>query len=275
LKFFDSSSDIQYGNSFQQSIKTAIKECDFLVFIYTENNPYIAFEAGIAVATNKPIFSILAGGAEDSFLYDSTCVHANPNELDKIKFSFDLFIKNLPVKKTGRALLTKASPTRYYGGGEALPMKHYFDVKARYNLLDDKSGIALELFFQEIFSAYHINIVKNSDFQNANKNWIPDFSIWSDDLTSLLGNPIIVEVKREINITNLKQLLTNLDGLASSNPLNGVLIFYDSLNGIDKLELPVMFNRLFISIADLVDQLTLNGFASAVKKLRNNLIHQS
>lgn len=273
IEIFDSiSSDILYGNSFQQSIKNAVKSCDFLIFIYTENSAYIAFEAGIAVASNKPIFSILAGGEDNSFLYESTYVHALPTEADKIKYSFDLFFKNL-TKKVGRSLAIKSS-IQLYGGGEAMPMKDHFDINELYNSISDKSGIGLELFFQQVFQAYHVNIVKHSDFQLQNEKWVPDFSIWNDDLTPLFGNPIIVEVKSEINNSNLEQLLSNLDRLNSSNPINSVLIFYDRLRGMQSNDLPQSSNRLFISIPDFVNQLQVNGFASAIKKIRNNIAHQ-
>lgn len=273
VEIFDSISDSQYGSSFQQTIKIAVKSCDFLVFIYTNDNPYIAFEAGMAVAFNKPIFSILTGSSEDSFLYDSTYVHAQPLEIVKIKFSFELFLKNITSKKSLRAVIAKSSPIRYYGGGEAVPEKHYFDISKRYTSIQDKSGIALELFFQEVFQAYNINIAKNSNFEIEKEKWLPDFSIWSDDLSSLLGNPIIVEIKREISNSNLEELLLNLDKLKNRNPINSVLIFFDHLRGIKNSDLPITPNRLFIAIPDLINELEHTGFASAIKKIRNNIVH--
>ncbi len=60
VEVFDSLNDIQYGTSFQKAIKNAISECDFLLLIYSNENPNIAFEAGIAVSSNKPIFSVIS-----------------------------------------------------------------------------------------------------------------------------------------------------------------------------------------------------------------------
>lgn len=271
VDIFDSITDIQYGNSLQQTIKNAIKGCDFLVFIYSKDNPYIAFEAGLAVGTNKPIFSVLAGGKEDTFLMDSTYVHAYPNEHEKIKFSLELFLSKIKTQKSTK-FPVKISPHKFYGGGEAIPIKSYFDVVERYNSIQDKSGSNLEIFLQDIFKAYHVNIVKNSN-NNYRDKWAPDFSIWSDELTSLLSNPIIIEIKVEINRLNIESLVSNLDYISNNRPTNSALILYDRLSNIEQQDLPNTPNQLFISIPYLVNELQSHGFASSIKRIRNFIIH--
>ncbi|MBE9461904.1 toll/interleukin-1 receptor domain-containing protein [Dyadobacter subterraneus] len=272
IDIFDSMFDIKTGESFQQSIKDAIKSCDFLIFNYSEDNLYIAFEAGVAVAVNKPIFSILNGGHENTFLLDSTYVHAHPNEVEKIRFSFELFLKNTIFKKKKNPLVMVRS-SHYYGGGEAIPNKSHFNVVERYNGIKDKSDIALERFFEEIFLAYSVNAVKNSNINSQTSGWLPDFSIWSDLLAPILGNPIIVEIKPEINNRNLDELANTIIKLVTTNPTSSVLILYDSLRNITRKDLPITPSHLFIAIPELIEELDSHGFASSIRKFRNNLVH--
>jgi|GEM_PF-3768820 len=273
IEVFDSISDIKIGDSLQQAIKIAIRNSDFLVFIYSADNPNIAFEAGLAVALNKPIFSILAGGGEDTFLLDSTYVHATPVEEDKVKFSLELFLNNL-FSKAPKKSVVAARPSKFYGGGDLIPRARYFDIVRHYNSTRNKLGSTLEVLFQEIFEANQVAVIKQSTFELKEREWKPDFSIWDDKLSVLFGNPIIIEIKRQITKSNLSSLLSNLESLKTSNPIGGVLIFYEELKAVKESELPATPSRLFIPIGKLVDLMETNNFSSAVIKFRNRLVHQ-
>ncbi|MGJ1335295.1 MULTISPECIES: toll/interleukin-1 receptor domain-containing protein [Sphingobacterium] len=272
IEIFDSIKEMQYGNSLQQTIKNAVNNCDFVFFIYSKMNPHIAFEVGLAVALNKPIFTVFAGGEEDTFLLDSTYVHAYPTESAKIGFSLELFLKNLSVKKRKRKTDSSSLP-KFYGGGQPIPAKNNFDIIERYNTATGKSGSELEIFFQDLLRVYNVNVVKNSTLKNDRK-WSPDFSIWSDELSSLLDNPIVIEVKTEINRSNLETIINNLTKLNTINTLVGsCLIFYDRLGNLKQEDLPITPRQLFISIRQLVFELQFQDFVASIKKIRNNLVH--
>ena len=265
--------DIQIGDSLQQAVKAAVKGCDFVVFVYSEDNPNIAFEAGLAVAFGKPIFSILSGSDENTFLLDSTYVHARPDEIEKIQFSLELFIKNLLSKKVTRRAAVRTQ--KFYGGGEAVPNKSYFDIAQQYEAVANGTGEELENFIEKVLSAYAIRTAKGPDTDDAEVDWYPDFSIWSDELSQILGNPIIIEVKKEINSKNLPKLVSQVRSLKSSNPSNSVIIFYNKLKGIEEKDLPANPHQLYIAIPQLVNTLDSGGFASAIKTFRNSIVHSS
>lgn len=146
IEVFDSQMNLEYGSSLQQSIKGAVMQCDFLVFVYTQDNPHIAFEAGVAVAANKPIFSLFAGGKEHTFLMDYPYVNALPTEIEKIKFAFELFLQNTFTKKESIASPASVRPHVFYGGGEIVPMKNYFDVTRRYEMAKGGSDVEFHQF---------------------------------------------------------------------------------------------------------------------------------
>ncbi len=263
IEIFDSLSDLQYGSSLQKTVKNAIKKCDFLVLIYSKDNPHIAFEAGLAVATNKPIFSILNG--------DSTYIHASPNEEEKIKFSLEVFLKNLVPQKHSRTAIGGVQSNAFYGGREAVPTKNYFNVVTRYQSINNEKEF--EVFFDDLFKSYNVRAVKGVKIGYEGSMFIPDFCIWSDELSPILGNPIVVEVKRVIRKTHLNSLTNFIKSILENNSANSVLIFYDSLSGIALKDLPVSPNKLFIDLNSFVHELDTKGFASSIKKIRNDIVH--
>lgn len=181
IEIFDSRNDVQYGTSFQKAIKNAISECDFLLLIYSRENPNIAFEAGIAVSSNKPIFSIISEEKNyPDFLFDSTYVHAKTNEIDKIEFNFKIFLDKVKLKKT-----SVVKKHVYYGGGEP---NHYTDIYKKYIEINVKSEKNYELLFRDIFEIYNLSVIQKK-FDN-NSKFYADFCIWSDKLSNVIGSLI-------------------------------------------------------------------------------------
>jgi len=265
VEVFDAMVDIEYGSSFQRAIKKAIKECDFVVVIYTSENPNIAFEAGIAVSSNKPIFSIISETNNDpDFLFDTAYVHAKPNEIDKIEFNFKIFLEKLkPKKKT-----TKIKSHKEYGGGST---NYYNKILFQYNNINKKSEKNFELLFKEIFELYQLNVIKNK-FDN-NQQFYTDFSIWSDKLSNVIGNPILIEIKKEINKNNIKTIQKTVDNLIKNNSSESCLIFYDSLKGIEKKELPNTSKYIFIQIIEFIEKLNKYDFNNSIRVIRNEIVH--
>jgi hypothetical protein len=271
VSVFDVQSDMEYGSSLQQSIKNAILQCDFLVFVYSEDNPNIAFEAGIAISSNKPIFSIFAGGNEYTFLMDSPYVNAQPTEIDKIRFAFELFLENSFPKKEKLASDTiLIKPQVFYGGGEMVPTKAYFDVEREYELAKYGTEKVYYQFFALLFNAYGVNFAKNPRL--SEKDLGADFSIWNDGLTPILSNPILIEIKRKINRNTLEELLNQIVHWKKIMP-GSIIVLYEQLENLKVRDLPVHNEVLFVSISELISELESRGFATAIKNIRNRVIH--
>lgn len=262
---FDSMTDIEYGKSFQKAIKDAISACDFVVIFYTSSNPNIAFEAGIAFSINKPIFAIVSETRNHpDFLFDSTYVRALPNELDKIEFNLKIFLNKIkPSKKT-----FSIKSNKYYGGG--FP-NFYNEIFRNYNQLNKNSETSYELFFKDIFEKYNLNVVQNK--LDNKTNFYTDFCIWSDQLSNVLGNPILVEIKKEINFNSINKLQKTIEKLIENNAAESCLIFYDDLIGLSKKELPNTSKYLFIQISDFIEKLADKDFNDSIRIIRNEIVH--
>ncbi len=268
VQVFDGMSDLTIGKSLQQAIKNSIKECDFVIIIYTEANSNIAFEAGVACALNKPILSIVSTNSTDEpdFLFDSILVRSSPDEYEKIKFSFDLFLKNIKPKTTSSYELRRSKYHKFYGGGEAIDIR-YEKLNSLWKSLDD-SHQNIENFFKEVFNQYNIKFVENS--LSTEDRFNADFSIWSDALSSIMGNPILVEIKRNLNQNNVS---TFLDQLTKFNNSYNYLIFYKTLKP-ESFSLPNSNKYLFIKIEDFLQKLKLNDFDNSIRIIRNEIAHK-
>lgn len=267
IEIFNSQTDIRYGSSFQKSIKNSIKYCDFIVIIYSSPNPNIAFEAGIGFSMNKPIFSIISETkSEPDFLFDSTYVHALPSEIEKIDFNLKIFLEKIkPKKKTSSK---KSKNIKFYGGG----FPNYHDkILNWYQRLKENTEKDYELLFKQIFELYKLSVIQNK--LDSNINFYTDFCIWSDELSNVIGNPILVEIKKEINRNNLVVLKKTVTNLINKNSAESCLIFYDKLKGVTKKELPYTSRYLFIKITDFIDNLDTTDFSGSIRKIRNELVH--
>lgn len=267
IEVFDSRNDIEYGSSFQQAIKKSITECDFLFLIYSSSNPNIAFEAGIAVSKNKPIFSVISEyNIDPDFLFDSTYVHASPTDTEKIKFNLNIFLDKVkPKKKSYTDIKHELYGVEY--------INYYTEIYNNYLSISNKSEKEYESLFKDIFHKYELNVIQNK--QDYNTQFYTDFCIWSDKLSNVIGNPILIEIKKELNNNNISKIQKTIHKLINNNSAESCLIFYDILNGIKKDDLPNTSKYLFIQISDFIENLNKNDFNESIKKIRNEIMHKS
>jgi hypothetical protein len=269
IEIYDSLKEIEYGNSLQLAIKSAVKECDLIVFVYTAINPYIAYEAGLAVASNTPIFAIILPGSEEPyFLYDSPCVHGSPNEEEKIKFSFELFYRSLEKKPS------KNSKPKQQGKNLKSTDREPVLTQVVHNLIENidyNLERSIFTFFENLFAAYGISVAKNPG--TYLRDFPADFSIWSDALQNILGNPILIEIKRDISQATLQHLRVQITSSESLKVGNSWLVFYVNLRDVQNVELRNSPKILFIDLHDFTRRLKTSSFNDTIKQIRNEIIH--
>lgn len=268
LDVFDSITDLSITDSFQRSIKSAIRNSDFVVVVYSQENTNISFETGIACALNKPIFAIISPEVNiQDYLMETTYVNARATELDKISFSFSVFLKNQkPKKASGSPLIAATKSQKMYGGGEIGP-SDFFQLQFE-SIKNSQENY--EAFFKQMFSMYHLNVTENIFKDHLG---YADFSIWSDSLSNILGSPILVEIKKEITRSNIDKISDQVFKGINNHTASSFLIFYDRLSGLTKSELPNSSKSLYIQINDLLAQLAVRSFSDSIRVLRNQIVH--
>ena len=267
VSVYDSNISLEIRDSVQVTMINAIKECDFVVFIYSTANAYIGFEAGVAVASDIPVFAIIDPRTDDPyFLYDSTWVRSLPNDRETIKFSFDIFIKGVQYQAK-RLTKSKGKESGKIGGE---PLAKGFSRK---NSDYEFNGVeTMNYFLMQAMSAYKINVVKNPADQRGGE-YPADFAIWSDPLQGILVNPIQIESKKGLTPSIVDTLYDTISQHDKPN-LGSWIIFYDEISQGLKEKLRQSPKTLFIDINQFAAKLDTLSFNDAIKQLRNELVHK-
>jgi hypothetical protein len=264
IEVYDSQTDLKIGSSLQESIRQAVADCDFAFIVCSKPNTNLAFETGLAVALRKPIFVVMAPNMDfQDYLFDSTYVTALPDEINRILFGFELFLRNI---QTARLHKIRKTPM-YYGGGEPIPLN---DFAKEFKEIKWSGKGDYETLVRHILEAYKLTVV-----QDITTSWdlFADFSIWSDELEPYLNNPILVEVKAVLDPGILQEELLHIGDVRKKTPTSSFLIFYGDLKNLDRKDLPQSLKCLFIDIADLVMNLQTKSFGEAVIQIRNSIAH--
>ncbi|RQP18388.1 MAG: hypothetical protein EAS52_05665, partial [Parapedobacter sp.] len=89
----------------------------------------------------------------------------------------------------------------------------------------------------------------------------------------VFGNPILIEIKKEINSKVLESVTKNINKLINNNFAESCLVFYDNLEGLKKTDLPNTSKYLFIQISDFITKLNDGDFNDSIRKIRNEIVH--
>lgn len=263
IHFFDSMTDLNYGTSLQESILNEIKASDIVIIVYSEVSGNLGFEAGIAVALKKPIFSIISEKENyPDFLMDTTHVYANPSDSEKIEFSLKHFLKNIKPKPK-KSKTTKKD-------NQWSNSKRW---RTEYDKIEYRNAVALEHFFHSIFEELSIEYIEQP--KNSKIDYRADFSIWNDDLEAYFGNPTLIEIKYNLTNRNINSAINQLNDSINKTNAKSAIIFYAKITKSLKNEIKTYCqpNLLIIDISDFVIQLDKFGLQKAILKLRNEIVH--
>jgi hypothetical protein len=102
-----------------------------------------------------------------------------------------------------------------------------------------------------------------------------DFAIWSDDLSSILGNPILIEIKRSIkSASQVKKVADQLlSYMNKSNSRSALVLYLEGLPSSEAQTTAHLFNIIFFQLEEFIEQLQENSFADIVRTRRNIIAH--
>ncbi|HEY5123253.1 MAG TPA: hypothetical protein VIK14_05905 [Ignavibacteria bacterium] len=265
---------LEYGNSILPIFTRQMKDSDFVLAIF-DDSTNVSFELGMAMAFKKPIF-IIAGDSKEQklprYLEVPTYTFAKPTDYNKIKYSFDLFLNNLTLKKDKNFsdILGKKTITKKEFKGKKLSHDYINSL----DNLNNVKGIDFERFVGEIFSKLELEVLAQNKVKE--NDFIADFSIWIDELNSVIGNPIIVETKSfEPNMGKLRNAIDQLACYLKKFNSKVALLIYNNPKGIPVHDLfsysPLV---LSISIQELLKKLTEKTLPEIILELRNKVAHK-
>lgn len=266
ITYVNPTDSLEYGKTIVEGIHRQIKESDFMIAIM-DDSPNVAFEIGLGYSIKKPVFLITTGNKDHIFPSTiSTITHAfaEPTDYNKIKYNLEIFLNHLPYKKRSNTEIKSRKKFK----GSMLTSQDIVSLGDISNI----RGAEFERVVEQVFSKLNVDVLARN--RNKDKDFQADFSIWIDELDSIVGNPIIVESKSTSNNSSLRQAVYQLTfHLKKYNIKSGLLIYNDPNNNL-KLDLfdlsPLIIS---ISLQSLLQRLTEKTLAEIIIELRNHAVH--
>lgn len=275
--------------NFTLSIEKVIRKADFICVIITKQYmPNIFYEFGLARGAKKPIFLIY----EDEQLpisnfFNITYVRASINDTEAISINLDIFLSNYrkrseyyyPGKKYQKKLnFIKSNQERslfFYPSKEYVKkLKDISSIQKELEILRSNGYEKdLEDFMEKIFKQFDdVIVVKKKSYS---KEEAADFSLWIDGLESIIGNPVLVEIKMG-NITKSNLIKTEnqiRDYLIKIKAPLGLIIYLDRRKKHfknPKIKYPLV---IWFELHNLISSLSTNSLTKVIANQRNKLIH--
>ena len=256
------------GQSISEKISKLISQADLFIAVFDNELPNgnIFFELGLAVAQKKQIIilapskfklpSDLAG-----FLY----LKIDADNIEALGFTVDQLLA-APIKRTKKRQVKKPPRVSKPVGFGVIELRN------RLKSLDSRiAGYELENFVGDILKESGISIIKQSN----RPDFGADFAIWSDDLSSILGNPILIEIKRSIKSASQVKKVTDqlLRYMNKSNSRSALVLYLEGLPSSEAQTTAHLFNIIFFQLEEFIEQLQENSFADIVRTRRNIIAH--
>lgn len=261
----------EYGDTLVTTIRRQMQDSDFVIVIL-DDSENVSFELGMAIGLKKPIFILVSTKNVSLPVYvsEQTYTIAEPTDYEKINYSFRFFLDNL-AKRHPKVVRKISKLPKKIIKGKTISQ----DLAYSWSRRENYTGQQLEEGILELFHNLRIDILAEN--RNKATDFQADFSIWIDELNSVIGNPIIVEAKLNRNRNALKNAVDQLSNYLkkyNSNSKTGLLI-YDNPSGESLTDL-YSYSPLVLSISfqDLVSKLTIKSLPEVILELRNHVIHK-
>jgi hypothetical protein len=264
--------DFSIGESVQQILKRKIRQSDFALFVFSENNANVFYEMGVCEGMGKRYFVIIDKDFKTPFYVESKLsLRANLKDENFLKLTIHNILQEVkrnkkPVLKTRK---TKSELRYTYNYEIKENLTSFFNqIK---NLRSYGQGKELEYVVEEIFKTIKLNYVENT----ANLDKGVDFALWNDELGKVIGNPIIVEVKYgNLSEKSFKDAEIQIKTYADKTDAKLALLLYLDKNN-KRYKIQSSLRPLIISydVEDFIKELTKQSFENIILSQRNKIAH--
>ena len=256
-----------YGQSISEKISELISQADLFLAVfdksYESGNTF--FELGIAASQRKQIIILSPPNFElPSDLTGFLFLRAGADNIEALGFAIDQLLEAPIIKKKKRQLKKSSIRTK------PSTVKS-IDLLEKFNLLSQGvTGYKLESFVAEMLKESGV-IVRQSE----RHDYGADFAIWSDDLGTILGNPILINIKKSIRSHDqVKQITNQLTGyLQKTNSRSALVLYLEGIPSREAQNIARVFNIFFFQIGEFVQQIQDRSFVDVIRTRRNIVAH--
>ena len=252
------------GTSILEHIERSIRKSDlFIAILVAEPSSNVLFELGLAHGLGKHILLLVSPkyGKLPSDISGRFYVRANPDNREAIGFALDQILAS-SRKKSRRQI--KPSPLEHPLGDK---VDHYL------KLIHDRGKKLTEKEMEEIV----VELLKASGVSNVTQSPFPDqgadIAVWSDDLQTTVGNPLIIEVKSRLqNREKVRQALEQVESYRKKSNTQWALLILPLFSSAIA-SIPFTGSVLALTITELIENLRNKSFAETIRELRNARVH--
>jgi hypothetical protein len=253
------------GQQWLDVLTESLRTVDLVIGVFSADGAVAnaTFELGYALGIGKRALVIASPKAADlPFAFSGLMViRAEPTDHDAIEFALD----RLPVNP----LLRRPKPPS--PDSEIPTLTGNIDEYVQRAKSAQNEHELLHVL-QALFMDSGVEIVAGARFGERRA----DFAIWSDLLGTYVGNPLIIEVKRNLRTSNdvagaVAQLMSLIN---AAGALWGLLLYVE---GPEKSRIEVEARHapqvLMLSLDELFEHLRRRSFFDVIRALRNRKVH--
>ena len=248
----------QLGASLTESLQAAINDADVVIGLFSEdasNSANTAFEMGVAAALGKPVLLLVSLDAQlpsdlQSYLY----VKAEPDNEEAVALALDNIERYAGLTRPRTRQTSSAQPLGTYADR----------LLERADTLSGGPTLELEQLLMDAIQTGGAVAVPGAASDTGF-----DIGVWSDDLDAIDGNPLLIELKRNVDEQSLRVSLATLQRTPSARAALVVSLAQVPPMGLPLLSWPI----IWISLVDLLDRMRGETFPEVIRDLRNRSVH--
>ncbi|BAZ09705.1 hypothetical protein NIES4071_15150 [Calothrix sp. NIES-4071] len=241
-----------------------IKNADLVIAILgtAASSANVLFELGCASVLGKQVLIIAPDGYEiPTDIKDLLYIRSTPSNREAISFAIEQIL-NAPRydNNSEERLLDKTKPLGSVAD----------DLLGRLNDLGDN---LLECNVEDVVKTmFKASGVLTRTTHNS--NIYADFAVWIDELEPYFGNPILIEVKREISTEmQAKYVAEQVLHLAHLSNVRVVIIFASHISREALQFVLSYFNLYFFDLNDFLGRLREESIGQIIRTERNARVH--
>ncbi len=264
IEVLDSSQFALGAAQITDRIIDAINSSDLFIGILNSANlnANVFYELGSATAFNKRILVIVPDEYEiPSDLDGLVSIKSDLSNREAINFALEQIL-NAP-KSDKR--VKKDLP------GKTIPLGKEADIflKELADLEKTKFEREIEKLVRLMLESSGISIISESKYKDNRS----DFAVWVNELEPYFGNPILVEVKKQMTNSMVKYTIEQSRHYMSLSKVRAVMVFSLSIPADVAANIPKLPNIFFFDLSQLLDILRDKSLGEVIRDRRNSLVH--
>lgn len=259
------------GASIGETVMALMESVDLVVAVLDDPsataNVYI--EIGYAVAMNKRVLVLVGREFEDvpADLKSTFYVRAAPSDTEAVSFAIRQLLA-APARQVHRTdrLTSTTHPIGSRASELVAQLGHDLD---EWQLLD----IVVKAVSA---SGASVNLESEAREDEGLARKIPrsDLAVWSDDIVSMSGAPLLVEVVKHLPSNGAARALAHrLRSYLQVTSSGWALVLYLEGPSVGDINTPPLPQVIFMRIEDFLMHLGTNGLATVVRQQRNFAVH--